>query len=106
MTNDTKQKIVDMLYGIMSKADKLPSLQDKKKFYIGYLEKNVEYLDIDEQIDIDSEEIYELIADKFLSITVDKPKIFEAEGYTPWLQDARKDIKWQFYDRYEKYLLD
>ena len=106
MTNDTKQKITDILYGIMGKADKLPSLEEKKKFYLGYLERNLDYLDVDEEIDVDSEEIDELISDKFLSITIDKPKIFEAEGYTPWLQDARKDIKWQFYDRYEKYLLD
>lgn len=106
MTNDTKQKITDILYGIMGKAEKLPSLEEKKKFYLGYLERNLDYLDVDEEIDVDSQEIDELISDKFLSITIDKPKIFEAEGYTPWLQDARKDIKWQFYDRYEKYLLD
>lgn len=106
MTNDTKQKIIDLLYGIMGKADKLSSLEEKKKYYFGYLEKNIDYLDVDEEIVINSEEINELISDKFLSITVDKPKVFEAEGYIPWLQDVRKDIKWEFYDRYEKYLLD
>lgn len=105
MTNDTKEKITNLLFGIMSKADKLPSLDEKKKFYLGYLERNIDYLDIEEKIDFYSEEIEELITDKFLSIVVDKPKVFEAEGYTPWLQDVRKDIKWQFYDRYEKYLL-
>lgn len=106
MTNDTKQKITNLLYGIMGKADKKNSLEEKKKFYLGYLEKNAEYLDIEEKIDINSDEIDELITDKFLSIVVDKPKVFEAEGYTPWLQDVRNDIKWEFYDRYEKYLLD
>lgn len=105
MTNDTKEKITDLLFGIMSKADKLPSLDEKKKLFLGYLERNLDYLDVDEKVDPHSEEIEELITDKFLSIVVDKPKVFEAEGYTPWLQDARKDIKWQFYDRYEKYLL-
>ena len=105
MTNDTKDKITNMLFGIMPKADKLPSLEDKKKFYLGYLERNLDYLDIEETIDPHSDEIEELITDKFLTIEVDKPKVFEAEGYVPWLQDERKNIHWNFYDRYEKYLL-
>ena len=41
-----------------------------------------------------------------MTIEVDKPKVFEAEGYFPWLQDERKNISWNFYDRYEKYLLE
>lgn len=104
MTNDTKEKITNMLFGIMSKADKLSSLDEKKKFYLSYLERNLDYLDVDEEVDPHSDEVDELITDKFLSIVIDKPKIFEAEGYTPWLQDVRKDISWQFYNRYEKYL--
>lgn len=106
MTNDTKNKITDLLFGIMQKAEKLPSIEEKKNFYLGYLERNVDYIDSDEVIDPHSEEVEELITDKFLTIEVDKPKIFEDEGYVPWLQDARKDINWQFYDRYERYLLD
>lgn len=106
MTNDTKDKITNLLFGIMPKADKLPSLEEKKKFYLGYLERNLDYLDIEEAIDPHSDEIEELITDKFLTIEVDKPKVFEAEGYFPWLQDERKNIRWNFYDRYEKYLLE
>lgn len=106
MTNDTKDKITNLLFGIMPKADKLPSLEEKKKFYLGYLERNLDYLDIEETIDPHSDEIEELITDKFLTIEVDKPKVFEAEGYFPWLQDERKNIRWNFYDRYEKYLLE
>lgn len=106
MTNDTKDKITNLLFGIMPKADKLPSLEEKKKFYLGYLERNLDYLDIEETIDPHSDEIEELITDKFLTIEVDKPKVFEAEGYVPWLQDERKNIRWNFYDRYEKYLLE
>lgn len=106
MTNDTKNKITILLFGIMPKADKLPSLEEKKKFYLGYLERNLDYLDIEESIDPHSDEIEELITDKFLTIEVDKPKVFEAEGYVPWLQDERKNIRWNFYDRYEKYLLE
>ncbi len=105
MTNETKEAITKLLCGVMGKADKLPSLDEKKIFYLGYLGRNLDYLDVNETIDPHSEEVDELITDQFLSITVDKPKIFEAEGYVPWLQDARKDIAWQFYDRYENYLL-
>ena len=79
MTNETKEKITDLLFGVMSKADKLPSLEEKKKFYLGFLERNLDYLDVDEKIDPHSEEIEELITDKFLSIVVDKPKVFEAQ---------------------------
>lgn len=106
MTNDTKDKIKNLLFGIMQSADKLTSLEEKKQFYVGFLEKNLDYLDVDEKIDPSSEEIEELITDEFLTIVVDKPKIFEDEGYVPWLQDARKDIHWTFYNRYERYLLD
>ena len=31
--------------------------------------------------------------------------VFEAKGFKPWLDEARLDIDWKFYDRYEKYLL-
>lgn len=106
MTNDTKDKITNLLFGIMPKADKLPSLEEKKKFYLGYLERNLDYLDIEETIDPHSDEIEELITDKFLTIEADKPKVFEKKGYVPWLQDERKNIRWNFYDRYEKYLLE
>ena len=41
----------------MGKADKLSSLEEKKKYYFGYLEKNIDYLDVDEEIVINSEEI-------------------------------------------------
>ncbi len=38
-------------------------------------------------------------------IKEDKPTVFEAKGYVPWLNDARSSITWNFYNRYEKYLL-
>ena len=102
MTNETKDEITKLLYGAMGKAEKLGSIEEKRNLYHKYLEKNVDILD--EPIDVNSEEIDELITDKFLNISVEKPQIFEA-GYVPWLQDARKDIAWNFYNRYEEYLL-
>ena len=71
MTNETKEKITDLLFGVMSKADKLPSLEEKKKFYLGFLERNLDYLDVDEKIDPHSEEIEELITDEQISEVVD-----------------------------------
>ncbi len=41
----------------------------------------------------------------FLNVIVKKPKVFEDEGYHPWLESKRSSIEWKFYDRYERYLL-
>lgn len=53
-------------------------------------------------IDLDDEEILELIDDQYLSVNA-KTIIYE-EDYQPWLNDVRPTIKFDFYDRYERYL--
>lgn len=106
MSNDTKNEIIKALYGAEKKASKLKSIEEKRQHYRNYLSRVLPVLDIDESVDPNSEEINQLIDDNFISITVEKPQIFEDTGYIPWLDDARNNIDWKFYDRYEKYLLE
>lgn len=105
MTNDTKNSIKMLLIGVTKKAETCSSIEEKRAFYHKYLERNIDFIDIDEDIDLNSPEIDELITDNFLSIKSTKPQVFEAEGFVPWLDDHRKDIAWSFYNRYEEYLL-
>lgn len=109
MTNKTKDAIIKLLNGVTDKADKLNSIEEKNKFYHKCLANNVDFIEIDDcdlPLDLESEEINEIIADNFLSIVVSKPIVFSDDGYKPWLEDARKDIVWNFYNRYERYLFD
>lgn len=106
MSSDLYNQIVTMLCGAMKKANKLESINEKKKLYHEYLNNNIEFLDTDEKINIDSDEIEALIADNFLNISIKQPAIFEDEGYVPWLENVKKDISWDFYNRYERYLLE
>lgn len=32
--------------------------------------------------------------------------LLSAEGYTPWLDEARKDIEWYYWERYKRLLPD
>ena len=105
MTNDTKNSIKILLFGAMKKAEACSSIEEKRALYRSYLERNVDFIDADEEIDLNSPEIDELITDNFLSIKSTKPLVFEAEGFVPWLDEHRKDIAWNFYNRYEEYLL-
>ncbi len=106
MSSDLYNQIVTMLCGVMKKANTLESINEKKELYHKYLEKNIDFLETDEKININSEEIEALIADNFLNISIKQPVIFEDEGYVPWLEDSKKDILWDFYNRYERYLLE
>lgn len=105
ISDELMEQITKMLYGAMSKADKLESIEEKKRLYYKYLKSNLWILETNEEVDVDSPEIEELITDKFLNISIKKPQIFEDDGFVPWLDSARKDIAWNFYNRYEEYLL-
>ena len=96
MTNQTKDDIKKMLLGATKRAESCSSIDEKRKVYHKYLEANIEWLDLDEEVDINGPEIDELITDNFLSIKSTQPQVFEAEGFVPWLDDYRKDIKWNF----------
>lgn len=105
MTSHDHFEIKKMLFGVMSKAEKRDSLDERRKFYYSYLEKNFEFLDLDEDVDIYSDEVAELISDEFLTIQTETPHLFVETGFVPWLEDARKDITWNYYNRYEQYLM-
>lgn len=106
MRIDTKEAIIKLLDSARKKAEKSSSIEEKRNIYIKFLTNNLDFLDVDETIKPNSEEIEQLITDNFLTMVVKPQQIFEDEGYVPWLEDARKDISWDFYNRYEKYLLE
>lgn len=103
MTRETVDLINNLLFGLRNKISKLNSIEEKKSYYLTYLE-NIKYI-FDEDFDVYGDEVNEIITNNFLSISVDKPNVFEADGYTPWLQDERDKINNKFYNRYEKYLV-
>ncbi|MCR4661150.1 MAG: Z1 domain-containing protein [Clostridia bacterium] len=103
MNNEDKNTIIDLLYGVANKAEKYTSISEKRIYYTKFLKNNLDYIDLTEEIDIDGEDVQELIADYFLK-TTERSKLFEGEGYNPWLNDYKSKIKWNFYDRYERYL--
>lgn len=39
-------------------------------------------------------------------ISMDVGNLLSAEGYTPWLDDTRKDIEWYYWERYKRLLPD
>lgn len=106
MRVDTKETIVKFLNSARKVAEKKDSIEEKRNVYIKFLENNLDFLDVDETINPNSEEIEQLINDNFLTIVVKQQQIFEDDGFVPWLEDARKDISWDFYNRYERYLLE
>lgn len=103
--NDEKQ-ILDLLYGVAGKPKmvSLKSIAEKREFLTKYLKNNVDFMDLSEDIDVNSDAIQELISENFLFVS-EEIKCFEDEGFTPWLDAKRSKIEWKFYDRYEKYLL-
>ncbi len=105
MTSQDYFKIKKLLWGVMEKANTFSSLEERRKFYCKYLNNNIEFVDLDDPIDINSSEVAELISNEFLTIQTEEPHIFEATGFVPWLENARKTIAWNYYNRYEQYLL-
>ena len=103
--NDEKQ-ILDLLYGVAGKPKmaSLKSIAEKRTFLTKYLANNIDFMDLSQEIDVESEEVQALISENFLFVS-EEIKCFEDEGFTPWLDEARSGIEWKFYDRYEKYLL-
>lgn len=105
MTSSDKQQILDLLYGISSSPKySSKTIAEKRDFLTKYLAMNIDFLDTETEIDVDSDEVQALITDNFLYIA-EPTKVFEDEGFTPWLDEKRSSIEWNFYDRYEKYLL-
>lgn len=106
MTNHDKNVILDLLYGVVrrDKFNALSSISEKRNFLLKFLLNNSDYLEFEEPVDLNSEEVLELITDKF-AYASEPAKCFEDEGYVPWLDDKRSSVEWKFYDRYERFLL-
>ena len=106
MTNNDKNAILDLLYGVArsNKFNDLSSIAEKRNYLLRYLIQNSDFLDLEDSVDLNSEEVLELITDKFAHAS-EPAKCFEDEGFVPWLNDKRREIEWKFYDRYERYLL-
>lgn len=105
MTNEQKEKIISVLSEFFQRVDSLPSIEEKKKKYLAFLEFCADngYFDFD--IDPSSEEVIELITNNFLDIEIAKPQVFWGEGYNPWLEKSRPNIRWSYKGRYLNYLL-
>lgn len=52
-----------------------------------------------------SKSFLNVISNEFLTIETEKPHLFEETGFVPWLEAAKKDITWNYYNRYEQYLM-
>lgn len=105
MTSHDYFEIKKLLFGVMSRANKYESLEERRDFYYQVLKRNLDFLDLDEPLDVRSSDVAELISNEFLTIQTEEPHIFEATGFVPWLEDARKNIAWNYYNRYEEYLM-
>lgn len=69
----------------------------KKKLVVGLMM-------LDQNVDVNDPELDELIKTNVV-VKEKGALVFEAKGFKPWLDDARMNIDWKFYNRYEKYLL-
>ena len=102
MTLDEKIEIEYLIETIVRKIDSSMNFVEqvsfiKKKLVIGLQM-------IDSKIDINDPELETLIKNNVV-IKEKDALVFEAKGFKPWLDEARLNIDWKFYNRYEKYLL-
>ena len=63
MRTDTKEAIIKLLDSARKKAEKSSSIEEKRNIYIKFLTNNLDFLDVDETIKPNSEEIEQLITD-------------------------------------------
>ena len=103
MDKNDRKKIVDFFFGIKGNLDG-KSIKEQREYLTEAYSKMKNFLSLSNPVDADSEELQEIIVDEFLFAK--KPiAVFEEEGFVPWLNDEREKISWDFYDRYEKYLI-
>ena len=55
------------------------------------------------QVDKNDPDLDELVKESVV-IVENEPIVFD-KGYNPWLQEVKSSITWNYYDRYEKYLV-
>lgn len=105
LSEEMRQKIISMLSNTISEAEKRTSIDEKRKFYLECIQRMAWCIGFDNKNNVYCDELNQLLDDYFLNVIVKKPKVFEDEGYHPWLESKRSSIEWKFYDRYERYLL-
>lgn len=101
MTENDKRVISDLLDACIKKVDPEMVFSDQVKAITARMETLMDAMGVD--VSINDPELVNMIKESAV-ITEDKPIIF-AKGYTPWLNDIKPRIEWNFYDRYEKYLV-
>ncbi|UKI51888.1 MAG: hypothetical protein L6V79_06945 [Clostridium sp.] len=93
MTSHDYFEIKKLLFGVMSKANKYESLEERRDFFIiKHLSVILIFLDLDEPLDIRSSDVAELISNEFLTIQTEEPHIFEATGFCAVVGRCKKKI--------------
>lgn len=105
MTKVDEQRIEDCLYGINDRIQEKQSLVDKRKLCNDYLKSCWAFLNISVPFDPEDLTLRQIIS-KFTDVKLKEPKVFQDDGYHPWLDEARANIKFNFYKRYDKYLFN
>ena len=105
MNQEQRDKIVDILYEAFPKVDKLPTIEEKRNKYLSILRFYNETDLLEFKIDVDSEEVSSIIENNLLNIEIQPPKAIIGDGYHPWLDVASSEIKWNYKQRFFKYLL-
>lgn len=103
MTKQDLEKISNFLYGIKNQIESKKTIAEKRNYCNSTLKMMWPSLDISGPYDPNDISLRQVISD-FTDITVNEPKVFEDDGFHPWLDDNRKNINFAFYGRYEKYL--
>ena len=66
MKTETRNEVISLLFKAIKKANKISSIEEKRQFYYNFLKSGLPFLDIDEELDFDSEDLAALISDNFL----------------------------------------
>lgn len=101
MNNDERKIVKDLLNACSKKVDsnlafveQVKSITEKMKMLLSALAQNIA---------IDDPELVQMIKESV--VIEEKPPIVFSKGYTPWLDTERPNIKWNYYERYEEYLV-
>lgn len=107
MTKENLNKIKEVMQSFFSGKyfDKFTSYQDKfdkaKELINLFVTQAKDHFN---GVSLDDPEIDIFIAE-MLYVNQNPPIIFEPKGFHPWLNDVRNTIEWNFWNRYQKYLL-
>ncbi len=101
MTEQERKIVEDLLDAVKKSVDSSVGFNDQVKEIRNKLLQSLNILC--PGIDSSDPEIETMIKEAVV-IVENKPIVFE-KGYTPWLADVKPTISWDYYNRYEKYLV-